>query len=82
MKFVSVESGVGWIPFLLDTMDWMWKACGVAKESPEYKLLPSEFFKRQFYGCFWFEQRTLKSAIDQLGPDNILFETDFRIPRA
>ena len=26
-------------------------------EHPEYDLLPSEYFRRQIYGCFWFEQQ-------------------------
>jgi predicted TIM-barrel fold metal-dependent hydrolase len=81
LNFVSVESGVGWIPFALDALDWMWGECGVTKEHPEYELLPSEYFKRQIYGCFWFEHgATLQVAIDKLGPDNILYETDFPHP--
>lgn len=80
LKFVSVESGVGWIPFFLEAMDWQWKNCGVRFEHPEYDLLPSEYFKRQIYGCFWFEDDTLKDTIERLGPDNILYESDFPHP--
>jgi len=80
LNFVSVESGIGWLPFLLDSLDYQWKNCGVAKEHPEYKLLPSEFFKRQFYGSFWFERGTLKPTIDLIGADNIFYETDFPHP--
>jgi predicted TIM-barrel fold metal-dependent hydrolase len=77
---VSVESGVGWIPFALDSLDWQWKNCGVGLEHPEYDLLPSEYFKRQIYGCFWFEVEPAKFALDRLGADNILYETDFPHP--
>jgi predicted TIM-barrel fold metal-dependent hydrolase len=80
LDFVSVESGIGWIPFALDALDWQWKNCGVHLEHPEYELLPSEFFKRQIYGCFWFEKEALPYALDRLGPDNILYETDFPHP--
>jgi predicted TIM-barrel fold metal-dependent hydrolase len=81
LKFVSVESGIGWIPFALDALDWMWGECGVAKEHPEYDLLPSEYFKRQIYGCFWFENgATVAHAVDRLGADSILYETDFPHP--
>lgn len=80
LNFVSVESGVGWLPFALEMLDWMWLNCGVDKEHPEYKLLPSEYFKRQMYGCFWFERKTLKPTIDAIGADNILYETDFPHP--
>ena len=77
---MSVESGIGWIPFALDALDWQWKNCGVHLEHPEYELLPSEYFQRQIYGCFWFEDDTALAALDLLGPDNILYETDFPHP--
>ena len=40
LKFVSVESGVGWIPGVLETFDWQWKGGGIREEHPEYDLLP------------------------------------------
>jgi predicted TIM-barrel fold metal-dependent hydrolase len=80
LDFVSVESGIGWIPFALESLDWQWKNCGVPQEHPEYDLLPSEYFQRQIYGCFWFEQQSALHAIDQLGAGNVLFETDFPHP--
>jgi predicted TIM-barrel fold metal-dependent hydrolase len=81
LKFVSVESGVSWLPFALDALDWMWKECGVAQEHPEYDLLPTEYFRRQIYGCFWFEDaRSIQFAAEKLGPERILYETDFPHP--
>ena len=79
LNFVSVESGVGWLPAAMETFDWQWRNGGVLDEHPEYDLLPSEYFRRQIYGCFWFEEQT---AIDAIGafPDNILFETDYPHP--
>ena len=79
LEFVSVESGVGWIPGALETFDWQWKNGGVRDEHPEYDLLPSEYFQRQIYGCFWFEDQVARNAIE-LYPDNILFETDYPHP--
>jgi len=78
-RFVSVESGIGWIPFAMDHLDWQWKNCGVGIEHPEYDLLPSEYFKRQMYGCFWFE-KGVEHSIAQLGDDWILYESDFPHP--
>lgn len=80
-KFVSVESGVGWIPFLLEALDYY-----VSHElRPEvrkdhFQMLPSEYFRRQFYGCFWFEKKNMKETIRQIGEDNVLFESDFPHP--
>lgn len=79
LKLVSVESGVGWLCSALESMDWQWRNGGVSKEHPEYDLLPSEYFERQIYACFWFEEHALGSALDRF-PDNIMWETDYPHP--
>lgn len=80
LNFVSVESGVGWVPFLLEAMDWQWLNSGCREEHPEMTLLPSEYFRRQVYACFWFEETSSVKAIEAIGADNILYETDFPHP--
>ncbi|MGE0877728.1 MAG: amidohydrolase family protein [Acidimicrobiia bacterium] len=81
LKLVSVESGVGWIPFILETMDYE-----VLENAPEqYKRLqrkPSEYFKENWFATFWFEQANgdIQGLIDKVGEDNVLFETDFPHP--
>ena len=83
IKFVSVESGIGWIPFVLEAMDYQFKGNSVREEHPEFDLLPSEYFARNVYACYWFEQTAPTRLIDKIGVDNVLFETDFRIrPRS
>ena len=76
LNFVSVESGVGYVPYLLEALDWQWSNAGAMLEHPEFDLLPSEYFRRQIYACFWFERATLPTAL-HLYPDNMLYETDF-----
>jgi predicted TIM-barrel fold metal-dependent hydrolase len=75
LNFVSVENGAGWLPYLLETMDWQWLGIGAHKEYPE-RLLPSDYVRRQIYGMYWFEQQTLGAVVEQLA-DNLMFETDF-----
>jgi predicted TIM-barrel fold metal-dependent hydrolase len=75
LKFVSVENGAGWLPFLAESMDWQWLNVGAHHEYPD-RLLPSEYMRRQIYGMYWFEREALRSVIDQLA-DNLMFETDF-----
>jgi predicted TIM-barrel fold metal-dependent hydrolase len=79
VQFVSVESGAGWLPAALETFDWQWRNGGIGIEHPEYDLLPSEYFRRQILGCFWFEEQAALDAIEQY-PDNIMFETDYPHP--
>ncbi|MCH2172519.1 amidohydrolase family protein [Myxococcota bacterium] len=79
LDMVSVESGVGWIPTYLEMADWQWVNGQIRKEHPEYDLLPSEYFRRQIYGCFWLEREGMHGAVEQY-VDNILWETDFPHP--
>jgi predicted TIM-barrel fold metal-dependent hydrolase len=79
LKFASVESGVGWIPFLLEALDYQLEE-EVPGASEILSMKPSEYFRRQIYACFWFERKGLKPAIDALGEDNLMFESDFPHP--
>jgi uncharacterized protein len=79
VQFVSVESGIGWIPFFLESLDYQ-----LLESAPsvidQLSMAPSEYFRRQVFGCFWFEHRGLGAVVDALGPDRILFETDYPHP--
>jgi predicted TIM-barrel fold metal-dependent hydrolase len=77
LSFVSVESGYGYVPYVLDALDWQWTTSGARQEYPD-RLLPSEYFRRQVYTMFWFEHSTL--ALLEQYPDNVMFETDFPHP--
>ena len=80
IKFVSVESGIGWVPFVLEALDYQFKGNRVREERPDLKLLPSEYFARNVYACYWFEQTAPRHLIEAVGVDNIMFETDFPHP--
>lgn len=79
LKFVSVESGVGWLPFFLEVLDHQLLETA-PNELAELSMAPSDYFRRQFYGTFWFERSTVRPAIDYLGPGCVMFETDFPHP--
>ena len=79
IKWVSVESGVGWVPGVLEALTYqLYEMC-----PDEAKLLqrtPKEYFQDQIYACWWFESFGPKYAIKELGPNNFLFETDYPHP--
>jgi predicted TIM-barrel fold metal-dependent hydrolase len=75
LKVVSVESGIGWIPFVLEAM-----AYEMNETKTGFKATPKEIFQRQIYGCTWFEQDSIVHDIRRLGVDNCMFETDFPHP--
>jgi uncharacterized protein len=74
LRIVSVESGFGYFPFLLENLDWLWRTSGASHEYPE-RDLPSEYFRRQVYATFWFERSSLPHFEEF--QDNLMFETDF-----
>jgi predicted TIM-barrel fold metal-dependent hydrolase len=75
LKFVSVESGMGWIPFLLELAQYQVGQNGVRNLS----LTPLEYFQRQIYASYWFET-DVAYAVQRLGENNIMFETDYPHP--
>ncbi|MDE0676761.1 MAG: amidohydrolase family protein [Acidimicrobiaceae bacterium] len=79
LKFVSVESGVGWLPFFLEVLDHQMHETA-PNELAELSMLPSDYFRRQFYGCFWFERSTVRPTLEYVGAQSLMFETDFPHP--
>jgi predicted TIM-barrel fold metal-dependent hydrolase len=79
LKIVSVESGAGWVPFILEALDYE-----MAENAPEARaalpLTPTEYFQRQIYATMWFERTNLPTLVSAVGEDNILFETDYPHP--
>jgi predicted TIM-barrel fold metal-dependent hydrolase len=80
LQFVSVESGAGWLPFVLQAADYQFEVCDVAKQRPEFELRPSEYFRRQVHACVWFENVASDYLLERVGVDNLMFETDFPHP--
>ena len=53
-----------------------------AAQAAELSKLPSEYFRRNWYATFWFEenQGDVQGLLDKVGDDHVLFETDFPHP--
>jgi uncharacterized protein len=79
LEVVSVESGGGWIPFILEALDYEMDE-NAPQQLAQLSMLPSEYFRRQIYATTWFERRNIASLVDAIGADNLLFETDFPHP--
>ena len=79
LPLVSVESGVGWIPFVLEVCEYQWDEM-VPTEVKHHTMRPTEKFRQSIYACFWFEDHGPRTALEKIGVNNILFETDFPHP--
>ena len=78
-KWVFVESGVGWVPYVLERLEFH-----LGESLPEDAGMsiasPLELFRRQVYTTFWFEEIGPSRLLDFLGFGNVMFETDFPHP--
>jgi predicted TIM-barrel fold metal-dependent hydrolase len=79
LKIVSGETGISWLPFMLEAMDFQWHENIEAEEKRNVwkGMMPSELYRRNFSASFWFETTALAEHIDFLGADTVMFETDF-----
>jgi uncharacterized protein len=79
LNWVSVESGIGWIPYVLERIDYEYREEFPGGEDPE--LPPAkEMFQKGIYGTFWFEDAGPLALLDRIGADNVMWETDFPHP--
>src|SRR5882672_6089093 len=82
LKFVSVESGAGWIPFIIKSLEYSFEDVLTREERATFKAEPREYFKRQIYTSYWFENaRAVNTYIEEFGTDNLMIETDFPHPQ-
>lgn len=77
LKFVLAETSLAWGAYLLETADHQFERQRLHLE--DYKLKPSELFRRQCYMTGWYDQAGLMVR-QYLGIENILWESNF--PRA
>jgi predicted TIM-barrel fold metal-dependent hydrolase len=79
LKIVSVESGAGWVPFILEALEYEMEENAPGLKT-KLSLTPKEFFQRNIYATMWFERTDVAQVVAAVGEDNILFETDFPHP--
>lgn len=81
LKVVSVESGLGWVPFLLEGLDFLFD--DMVTDEAEINLTkrrPSEYFHDHIYVMFWFERSAPERLLDVVGVDKVMVETDIPHP--
>jgi predicted TIM-barrel fold metal-dependent hydrolase len=86
LKIVIAESGVGWVPWVVEELDYrhwrLWEAADYWDDKggiPHNKEKPSVLFKRQVYGTFQ-QSPTAMRLLEFWGPDNLLWATDYPHP--
>jgi predicted TIM-barrel fold metal-dependent hydrolase len=75
LKVISVESGIGWMAFLVPWMDSVFNKHRYHTKS-ELKEPPSFYFHRQIFGTFIDDVVGVRNR-DVIGVDNILWSSDY-----
>jgi predicted TIM-barrel fold metal-dependent hydrolase len=76
IKLVIGESGIGWIPYLLEHMDLEWED---QFKDLTLTMKPSEYWHRQCYATYQSDPIGLR-LLDILGEDNVMWGSDFPHP--
>jgi uncharacterized protein len=80
VKVVSAESGIGWVPFVLEALEYQLDE--MVTDPAEVKLQsrrPTEYFRSNVYVMSWFERSAMK-LLDDIGVDNVMLMTDIPHP--
>ena len=77
LRLMYAESQIGWIPYLLERADDVWKQHKAwVSTGGEISEPPSTYYYRQVSGCFFRDQHGMDS-LEQCGVDNVMFEVDY-----
>ena len=78
IRMVIGESGIGWMPYILDHMDLEWED---QFKDLDLKMKPSDYWHRQCYATYQSDRIGIK-MLDEIGEDNIMWGSTSRIPTA
>jgi predicted TIM-barrel fold metal-dependent hydrolase len=74
LRIVLGESGIGWIPYVLDRMDWEYEERFEGRIP--LKMKPSEYWRRQCRATFQDDALGLR-LLDVLGVENVMWGSDY-----
>jgi predicted TIM-barrel fold metal-dependent hydrolase len=79
LKIAMSEGGLGWVPMLMDRLDFMMSTSGHGrKQWPSKELSPTEALQRNFWFCTIDDPTAMvPSVVERVGVDRIMFEVDY-----
>lgn len=81
LKVMSAESGVGWVPFVMEALEYHFDDMLTDNHELRYsKRRPREYFADHIYVTFWFEQIGPTKLLSEIGVENVMIETDYPHP--
>ena len=85
MRFACLEGNAGWLPFWLGRLDdhaVEGRRQAVFFDAPPLKMKPSDYFRRQGFVACDGDEAAVKAAVDLVGDDFVVWNTDYPHPDA
>jgi len=76
LRFALSEGGIGWIPYFLDRVDWIYTRHHAWTGQDFGDMLPSQVFRSRIVTCF-IDDPTGVAVRDRVGIDSICWEADY-----
>ncbi|MBI2705286.1 MAG: amidohydrolase [Actinobacteria bacterium] len=76
LKLAYSEGQIGWIPYVLERADDVWRQHGAWAQGMRIPEPPSTYYFKHVFGCFFRDRHGIES-LDAVGVDNVTFETDY-----
>ena len=79
LRVLFLEGGASWVPFMIDRLDYEYNAVQGGEVKKKVKHEPSHYLTET--DNFWLScemgERALKYTVDMMGPDRIIYASDF-----
>jgi predicted TIM-barrel fold metal-dependent hydrolase len=76
LRIVMGEAGLGWIPYVLERMDYEWED---QFRNLELSRAPSAYWRRQMFATFQHDEVGIAN-LERIGAENIMWGSDFPHP--
>ena len=79
LRIAFLEGGATWVPFMMDRMDYEFDSIFGTAARKKIKKPPSEYIRDgdNFWVSMELGEKNLKYTIDAIGPDRILYASDY-----
>ncbi len=78
-----LEAGCGWMPYMMDRLDYEYEAIWGRPGAPLLKRKPSEYLKGgNVYVTCELEEESLTYVLERMGADTVMYPSDFPHERA
>lgn len=79
LRIAFLEGGCGWVPFMMDRLDYEYDSIFGSQARARLAKRPSDYMREgeNFWVAMELGETALKYTIDAIGPDRILYASDY-----